>query len=512
MLSALFGKNSDSPLTDRRHVQELIDDLPKSNAIKALSELSDYVRLLSFQADAKADDLLAALNQFDEAAQPHVNALESQYFTPFEINKFQEYRLWFALSNWASQIADAYFKVFASSCEDEKPSSLGQSELPLLAARTVYSMRWHMKYVYAHYGHVHGTIWDNLARLYVHAERYQYHDTPVTLYPGAPGSTTVKAETGALVVWFDCGPRALTALNSHLVERLLSHYRSRIEIYSDLNQNCRLSFALTKPSEPTRVDLGHTLHPAIRFFGMPTLQAQLEALVKVLEKGIVPDEINLNGSYHAEVVDTAAQYLLNYVASPPIRRSKRHLADVTLSVVQTLDRIAEVVSSERISGKDDSTASWVTDEISTGGFSATIPAKGNGGIGIGALLGIRARGRQHWGVAVIRRMHRDEANNRLRVGAEVFSNQVSEVVLNQNRSPGGTSESGLVALWLYDRQDDANGEIQLLMKAGTFSPGRSLLTQLFGKNYLLLPASLKEKGLGYDLARFRFVVQESGAE
>ena len=50
------------------------------------------------------------------------------------------------------------------------------------------------------------------------------------------------------------------------------------------------------------------------------------------------------------------------------------------------------------------------------------------------------------------------------------------------------------------------------MKADTFSPGRSLKILLNGKEYLLMPIGLQERGLDYDLAKFRFVVQETSSE
>ena len=50
------------------------------------------------------------------------------------------------------------------------------------------------------------------------------------------------------------------------------------------------------------------------------------------------------------------------------------------------------------------------------------------------------------------------------------------------------------------------------MKADTFSPHRSLQTQLEGRNYLLIPIGLQEKGNDYDLARFRLIEQEGNPE
>jgi hypothetical protein len=48
----------------------------------------------------------------------------------------------------------------------------------------------------------------------------------------------------------------------------------------------------------------------------------------------------------------------------------------------------------------------------------------------------------------------------------------------------------------------------LLMQADTFSANRSLKIQLDGKNYLLIPGGLQEKGLDYDLAKFKLIEQE----
>jgi hypothetical protein len=323
------------------------------------------------------------------------------------------------------------------------------------------------------------------------------------------GNTTVKNEVGDLMVWYDSGLSALSPLYIHLTERIVAQYRAAIDIHAEVGQNSRLSFDLNRPAEPTRINMGATTHPAMRFIGMPSMQAKLEDLMKVLKKNIVPEEINLGGSYEAEVVKNAVQYLLNYVIAPPVRRNTRRMANVTLNVVDGFDKIVERMGAGLNFGEGEEPAHWVTEEISAGGFSTVIPAKGSGSIGIGSLLGTQPEGLPHWGVAVVRRLVRDDAKNQLRVGAEILSNHIAAVVLNQNRVPGGAIENGQPALWLYGRQNDETGEAQLLMRADTFSPGRSLQIQLDGKACLLMPNGLQEKGLDYDLAKFRFVVQEA---
>ena len=509
MLTAIFGKKSDHPLAESKSVQVLLDDLPKNDAHRSLTELTDMVDTLFGNPEFRADHQFAILKMLDEAAQPFVKKLAREYFTPFEINKFQENRLWTVLSIWAGHVASGYLKLFTSYTNGEKGSSTIKSQLPLLATRTINAIMCEIKYISSRYGQVDNLTWVNLSHLYRHAEAHNYLDTKVSLYPGMPGNCTVKNELAVIMVWFDMSLPALSPLFIHLTERLIAQYRSALDVHTEVSPQSRISFDLSRSAEPSRINMGSTTHPAMRFIGMPTMQARLEELMKVLKKNIVPDDINLGGKYEAEVVSQAAQYLLAYVAAPPVRRNARRAVSVNVNIVAGLGRILELLGGAKQSGEEP--VQWVTEDISATGFSAVVPVRGNEGIGIGSLLGMQPERVPHWGVAVVRRLLRDD-NNQLRVGSELLSNQAATVILNENQVPGGAIENGQPALWLYSRQDDKAGTAQLLMKADTFSAGRSLQIKLNGKNYLLMPNELLEKGLDYDLAKFRFVVQEGTAE
>jgi hypothetical protein len=508
MLAAIFGKKSDHPLADIKSVQVLLENLPKNDAHKSLLELTDWVGSVSEHAEFKLDHQLAVLRMFDDAAQPFVRKLAREYFTPFEISKFQENRLWLALDNWSLHVANAYYTVFNHYCNGEKGSSAIKAQVPLLAARMVHAMIMQLKYVCARYGPINKTLWDHLAQVYKHAEQHQYLDTPVNLYSSVAGNTSVKFEVGHLLVWFDVGLTSLSPLSIHLTERIVAQYCVAIDIYAQLDQFSRLSFDLNRPDEPTRINLGATTHPAMRFVSMPTIQARLESLIKVLNKNIIPDEINLGGNYEAALVTKAAQHLLGHLMAPPVRRNPRHSVNITLNVVIGFDKVVERTDAG-LQFTEEEPLHWITLEISAGGFSVALPAEGSDGVGIGSLLGIQPEGVPHWGVAVVRRLLRDD-DNHLYAGAETLTNQVASVLLNQ----GGTElDDGQLALWLYAKQGESSDEAQiLLMKADTFSANRSLKVQLNGKNYLLIPIGLQEKGLDYDLAKFKRIEQEVGEE
>lgn len=510
MLSGIFGNKSDHPMADIKSAQELLDTLQKNDAHKSLVELTDWVESLMEQAEFKLDHQFAVLRLFDEAAQPFVRKLVREYFTPAELNKFQENRLWSALNNWSRQIATAYFRIFTGYCNAEKGASAIKAQVPLLVARAVHALMWQLKFVSAHYGQLDSSSWVNLLTLYKHAEQLQYLDTPVALYPGMAGNTTVKCETGHLLVWYDSGLSALNPLMIHLTERLVAQYCSTIDIQPQLNPQSRISFDLNRPGEPMRINMEATTHPAQRFIGMAAMQPRLEDLMKTLKKNIVPEDINLGGNYSAEVVAEALQHLLNYAIAPPVRRNARRSASVTLNVVNGFGKIIE--RTEAWLGFDESPMTqWKTDEISLSGFGATIPVKGSENIGIGSLLGMQPEGVPHWGAAVVRRMLRKDENV-ISVGAQILANRVFSVVLNYNSQTGDAIENGQPALWLYSKQGEESGEVQLLMKTDTFTPGRSLKILLNGKEYLLMPVGLQEQGLDYDLAKFRFVIQEASSE
>lgn len=508
MLSGIFGKKSDHPLADIKSAQALLDDLPKNDAYKSLMELTEWIESVADNADFKLDHQLAVLRLLDETAQPYARKLARDYFTPQELNKFQENRLWLVLDNWCRHTAKAYYAVFNCYCSGDKGAGAIKAQLPLLTARVVYAMTGQLKYVCAHYGPVDNTIWSNLAQLYQHAERQQYLNTPLALYSGVAGDTTVKDELGRLLGWYGCGVNTLKPLYIHLDERIVGQYCSSIDIGAQQDANSLFSFDLDRPAAPVLVKADITVHSSMRFVSMAEVQPKLAALIKTLGKDAVPESLNLGGTYDAEPVREAAQYLLNFLTAPPSRRSARRGIKVGLNVVSGFAKMIDRID-VALNFSDEQPAHWDVEDISASGFHTVLPAQGTDGIRIGGLFGVQPDGMPHWGAAVVRRLMRDDAN-RLHVGAEMLANQIAGVTLSQSGGGGGF-EDGQSALWLQAKPGESSGEAQLLMKAGAFSSHCSLQTRLNGKKYLLIPGNLQEKGLDYDLAIFRVIEQESGS-
>lgn len=503
MLSSLFGKKSDHPLADIKSAQSLLDDLPKNDALKSLAELSDWMESLSGYGEFRPEHQFAVLRLLDEVAQPHARKLARDYFSPGELSKFQENRLWLALDTFYLHAANAYGALFERYSNGDKGSGALREHIPLIAVRALHALTRRLKYASAHYGPIDNHIWPDLAKLYRHAERENYLDVPVETYPGMADAVSVRQAAGHLLGWYGCGGGALSPLDIHFVERIVGQYCASINMGGQFGAGSLFSFDLERPAAPMRVKVDSTAHPSMRYVDMTAMLPKLHDLLRTLDKNVVPDGMNLGGTYDAELVRGAARYLLEYLADPPLRRSARRSIKVDMNVVNGFAGVVERTAS---GNGEERLVYWEVEDISSSGFRAALPVQGVDGIRIGTLLGVRPAGVAYWGVAVVRRLMRDGASL-LHVGAEMLSSRVDGVDL----STSGGFEDGQPALWLQAKPGEFAGEARLLMKADTFSMHRSLLTQLNGKRYLLIPGGLQESGPDYDLARFRFVEQESTA-
>ena len=509
MISGIFGKKSEHPLADIRSAQKLLDELPKNDIHRLLMDLAELMETVSGDTGFKLDHQFAVLRLLDEAAQPYARKLTGEYFAPRELNSFQEGRLWLVLGNLSRQTAIAYCTVFDRYVSAEKGSNTIKAQAPLLMARAVYALTLRLKYICARYGPVEFAIWENLANIFRYAEQQQCLDTQVNLYPSMIVNTSVRCEVGHLLGWYGCGINSLSPVHMHLTERIMAQYCLDIDVHARQNEPSLYSFDLNDPDAPMRVKVNAAVSPSIRFVSVSAMQPKLERLMKTLKKNIVPEDLALGGSYGAELVREAVRHLLSYFMGPPVRRSVRRVIKINFNVGNSFAEVVEHVQSGLSFSKEK--PMWTIEDISASGFLIVLPTQGSNGVRIGSLLGMQMEGVPHWGVAVVRRLLRSDAN-RLHVGAEILATQVASVALSQSGGGGGGFEAGQPALWLYAKPGESSGETNLLMRAGTFSANRSLQTQMNGKNYLLIPNGLQEKYIDCDLARFRLIEQEDGEE
>lgn len=506
----IFGKKSDHPLADIKTAQQLLDEVSKSDALNAVQELTDWIESLVELADGiRLDHEFTVLRMLDEAAQPHVRKLLRDYFSTQPLSKFQENRLWTVLNNFYTQSEHAHYDVLSRYRGGKRGASGIKADLALLGVRGIAALAGRLKFAVARYAMVEPVLWSRLSAFYSHAESSGYAKDQTAIYSGVPGKTSVTQEFAVLLVWYGISAGTQSPLQEHITERLIAHVGKCLLVNSRFNDDSLFVFDMAQPTPTMRANAEFTVHPAMRFLGTGEALNQLGGLSKTLEKGIVPDDLNLHGAkYEADLIRDVLHRLIESMTQPlPTRRNPRRKIKINLKVANGFFKMLEQTD-VGLNFNNESGETWDVEDISATGFRSVIPASRADTIKIGSLVGSKPENVQSWGAGIIRRLSRDEQNN-LHIGVEVLSPQITGVTLTDGAHP--SDEDVQVALYL-NRPTDTTGEAWLLLKPDTFSASRSLNMELGSKDYLLLPLSLVESGEDYDLARYRRMEQDQSAE
>jgi len=508
MLAGLFGKKSDHPLANLKSAQQVLDDVPKTDALKALIELTSWLESLRDHAqEFRLDHQVAVLRLLDEAAQPHARKLLRDYFATQPLSKFQENRVWTALNEYFVLSEQLHTGMLMECRKGERGAASVKSQFALLSVRALVAASQRLKLAAVRYALVDPTLWVHVAEILAFAEAQDFLNEVVTLYAGA-GNTTAGREFAAVMVWYSVGTASLTPLHIHIAERLVAHLSKLLTVGAKAVEGSQWVINLAQPTPPMRINTETTLHPSVRFIGVGSAEEALNHLVKSLEKGIVPPDLNMGGCvYEAEMVrEVARQLVARCILPPPTRRNVRRKLKVNLHVANGFFKLVENTD-VGLNFSSDANDVWEVEDISATGFrSVTVPAVLEN-IKIGSLIGSKPENLDTWGVGIVRRLSRDEQNN-LHVGVEILANQVIGVSLGNREHFGGEDS---LALFL-NKPNDNSGEAWLLMKPGAFASTRSFNMTVADKTYLLLPLGLIESGEDYDLVRYRKMEQDTSTE
>ena len=170
---------------------------------------------------------------------------------------------------------------------------------------------------------------------------------------------------------------------------------------------------------------------------------------------------------------------------------------------EILDTLDPANSDELDFSQEQTAESWIVENVSDGGYGAIIPAVKSDWIKVGILIGVRAEGASFWGVGMIRRITRDEHQQR-RVGVQLLSRTAIPIKLARAgaiSSFGATREPGPGIL--LSTAPDRHGEVGVVMREGIFNARDSFEMIVRDKSYLLMPTRMVEGGEDFDWAKFK---------
>lgn len=514
VLGWLTGGKPDHPLADIKRARDLVAALPRNDAVRALEDVTSWLESLGSTDGFKLQNRLELIDLLDQAAKSHWHKIAPEYLEAPRLQKFYEKRLWTISFGFWKMLGDAYLQCIEQFQAGVAGASAAEKSLPLITGRALRSLTVQMKWLLLRYDLIEDRIWRDLGRAYLFAESRGFAARRAEVYPGKHGESSAKEEFLKALMLVMSSPETLTPSGLQIAERVVAHFGSRFAIETGPGPGRNFVFDLSMHRQPGRAHRGVRVGQLTRFFGPGPARDGLSELVNAIhEKDGVPSDVNLGGTFDkGTVLPVLAHLDRHWSDKAPARYAERRELATRVTVVPGYSKIlhwAEALTDESSLEFSDPEAaeSWVVFNMSDTGCGAIVPTVRGDWVQIGRLLGLRTETSSICRVGIVRRATRDQYDQR-RLGIQVLGKIAIPVGLAVAGGPGSAEGSGQgnVAI-LLSSKPDKNLEVEVLMRAGSFTQRHQYYMSVRGKTYLVAPSELVEVGEDYDWARFEVVKQ-----
>ena len=496
-LNLFGGRKPDHPLADEKGTKEALAGLPKNDAEKAIEALRDWIVSVGATEDFKPERRAEIFLLLEETAQPFQRKLARDYISNANLPKTQEARIWRALSGFWKDLAGAYSTCIDQCAADTGAAGRLKARLPVLCMRAVRAFAGQLKWQYLHYEPEDAETWNALGRVYRFAEQRNFQGETIRLYPNAPQTSSAEREFVKLLMLAASSPDCLPRRDIELAEWIMAHLGASFVLSAVHQPQSTYNYAdLGGGAPPKRLVQAPPASPDLRFFAAGAAAGQLDNVIRVLESGALPSDLNLGGTYEsAQVLGVCLHLKASWSTPPPVRKSDRYEVKHSLSVANGMVGVlARLKGGQAAAG----TETWVTENISAGGVFAVVSNLQGDWLGIGKLLGLSvAGGSGVYSVGVVRRWGR-RPKLQSGVGIRTLAKAAFPVTL------GGVAPQEAILL-----NDDRTlrEEVLVCQRGGGFDKRIGPVLDFEGGNYLLVPVAIVEAGEDFDIARYRVMQQ-----
>ncbi len=505
MISLFGAKKPDHPMAGMKEARKLLEELPTNDTIKCVDELAHWLQSVIVEEGFKPEYRAQLVQLLDETAQTHVRKLVRDYMAASpRLAKFQEIRLWTAIYEYWRQAAHAYATCVDLYASGARGADALKGSMPLLLVRALRALAAQLKWMYVRYGPVDQSTWGIIAKVYALAEARKLAQSVVAIYPGIAGETTAEQEFLKAVMLTASSPDSLLPVEIELCERLIAHFCAAFTLRLDLLPDDAYWIDLAAGQAPQRLARPPQRAQTLRYFAAGKALGDLEALINTVRTtGSVPSQVNLGGSYPAETVTDVLNHLALYWSpKPPERKHQRHRVKSRLNITHGFDGVAAVLGGSP--GRDTpGSETWIVEDVSAGGFGASIPEIKGDWLKIGCLLGLQPEGGDNWVLGVIRRLQR-EIPLKGSVGIQTISKSARLIQLSF--AGGAGTETGI----LVSDGGASTGEARVLLRAGAFVPGQNMEYRNGELACLLLPQGVVEQGEEFEVVKYREMTRDPG--
>lgn len=493
----LFSAGTQHPLGDAAEVRRVLAALPPDDAAKAVDEIAGWFDSLRPADELRAERLFEIVDQLDQAGQPIVRRLTRDCLAAARLGRADENRLRTLGHAYWTGAAALYERIFDAALGKDKVAEKLRPSLPLLACRALAALIAAMKWDYYRHRHPPAGFWQRLGRIYLAAGEAGVAGKAVTLYGGMAGNASAEQEFLRAAVLASSALDALQPVEVELAERLSTHLLPLFVIARGEVAGMLFWIDAANDEPPRRLAVLPQVAPSLRIIAPGRAPEAAAALIHAVERGEVPQELNLGGQYAPRTVLKVLRHLARYWdAQPPLRAHRRHAVRTPVSVLRGFAAcLAAVGGTAGEAGEE-----WLADNVSLGGFGIAVRQSRGAGARVGDLLGLRPAGGERWLLGLVRRFAVD-AGGQAAIGVQTLSKNARVAEFKRSASGAYLVGAGFSGLVLSD--PPIGEELLAVLPATFFDLRENLDATVDGRRLLLLPAESMEAGLDFEYVRFR---------
>ena len=475
---------------------------PPVDATEQLAEIGAQLDRVQRESDLRLVELIDMVEAADWRGAELVDELQGQFLVgDMENLSAEQVRVWQAVVAYLAGLTTAYvFLIRQFQIYSRGWAEVGD-RLPLVIARALRATGLRMKWMRMRYRPVEPDVWKTLSQLWSYVEDKGLARARVLVYDDR---STLQREFTKPLMFAVSAIDSLPPVEIDVAYRLITHVAGRFDVQRYPAKGCYFFIDIDQWTEPARYRPGGVVRLGSRFFGPGDAVVDLETISEHLAAGaIATHEVNLEGVADEElVIDVLAHLERHWSPTRPERREKRRRSESRMSVLigysEIVEHISNVDSNE--SADVEAVESWSVANESETGYGALVPAQRGEALNIGQLVGVQPAGSRMWAVGIVRRLVTQDAAHRY-VGIELLGRGVQLVDLCERGSGEAVGSGLLLPSHIGDSVDQ--GEINLLLPPGGFSPRRALEMTVYDISYSLMPQMALEIGDDFEVGRYR---------
>lgn len=521
LVNAILRRKVDDPVGDLKSATIWVQELPLADVHRAHIEIVRALSSINENKKTPLKERIQVCMYLNEKALGLQNNLCHDYLaTANDADADARAYLPTILAFW-DEMAVAYqicIRNFAQS-----PNSKLWPTIRIIVARAIYHYAMQAKWAHLRYLPVDASVWRNLHRLYLFAEREKFDKTALQLFPDNKVETTCLSEYLQPLMLLLANPESLQPLQINLIDQWLDSWTKSITLETQFRPQRQLYAVNLGDAKPARSLRRNMLGEKYRYWGVGLLVVTIDKALEQIKNGELPVRLGLGEECRLPQCLDLIETVQKRWAKKDVQRKHERTSSVKIvHVVQGLeDIIAQLKPGAKVARKPKNSKAdyqvmgytvggtpmdmntlgdealfqpvleqWIMENESISGFGVTFNPGAQSGIRIGTLIGLKPESTRHFLIGAVRRINKNPASKTY-VGIQTLCQTPIPVQLYPL---AGAENSTVLAEAVYLLEmPQAQLARSLLLRRRDFEPGRLLQLKAQGKAYTIrLQQSLEE--------------------